>query len=102
MKKTIVGGPVSLLCDFLAVNPPLTVRWYANNALLNKVAGEVFFLDGGRYLYIKELTVEQRQMRYHCDVSSKFLRVKRSPTTYILTGNIFSKDGIAANGEPEN
>ena len=99
VETTIVGGPVALRCDFQAVNPPLTVQWYANNALLNEVAGEVLFLDGGRYLYIQELTVDQREMRYHCEVLNKFLRARRSPTTYVLTGNIFIRGGVGGNGK---
>ncbi len=94
MVKTVVGGALALECDFTASNPAPEVRWFANSTMLEEDTlhnNALLFLDGGRYLYMRELNAQNRTMLYHCEVvnfhneSGMHLR---SPTTYTLSTDL--------------
>ena len=88
--ETVVGGAVTLECDFGASNPAPVVQWFGNGTVIpeDRANGNaILYLDGGRYLYIRALTAAQRTMRYHCEVTNfrddnDFSM--RAPTTYTL------------------
>ena len=91
--KTIEGGSVALKCDFGESNPRPNVMWFEGATALveNTVKNTILFLDGGRYLYIRAVSADQRMMRYQCAVSISNGPMMRAPTTYTLTGNLNSE-----------
>ena len=97
--STIVGGAVSLECDYIAPGNTLTVEWYANGIFIRRITmiSENIvhvYLDRGRYLFIRALTAEQRAATYQCEVvfGSPLMRIA-SPTIYTLNANL-SEAGI--------
>ena len=90
--ETIVGGPVALECDYATYDPFSRVQWYANGSIpVDEViqGNTVLYLEGGRYLYIRQLTASQRTMRYHCEIIDEISNMtSRSPTTYVLTRDL--------------
>ena len=90
---TVVGGAVSLECDFVASKPSPQVTWFADDVIAQEMPSPntVLFANGGRYLFLGQLTTAQRMMRYHCSVSNPLYpnpMPMRAPTTYILTGDL--------------
>lgn len=88
--NTAVSGAVAMECDILeALRMPDQIQWFAdmNPFLEVAVLNQILYLDGGRYLFIRRLTAEQRIATYYCEVVSSFVTV-RAPTSYQLTGVI--------------
>ena len=96
-----MNGDVVLECDFNPSNPAPDVTWFASDAMVieedTTPNGEVLFLDGGRYLYIRALTAAERMMRYHCVVNNfrdeNGVMPVRAPTTYTLNTDL-ANEGI--------
>lgn len=90
--RTVEGGAVAMECDFLDARPRPIVEWFMNNGstaiVENTDQSQILFLDGGRFLFIRSLTSQQRSAFFHCEVANAFLgtRPQRAPTTYTLTG----------------
>ena len=96
---TVLGGQVVLDCDFSASNPPPQVTWFADDTAVQEMSGPnaVVFLSGGRFLFLQQLTMQQRMMRYHCSVRNSFYlnpMPMRAPTTYTLTGDLPRDDSV--------
>ncbi len=95
--QTLVGGPVALECDFLGSNPLPVVFWYINGTAMeeDRLNNTLLYLEGGRYLYLQELTTAQRMIPYHCSVfvdnvhRGNIIEI-RAPTTYRLDTDIMS------------
>ena len=83
-----LGGSIALECDFRDSKPRPTVQWFMNNVSMiaeDQDQNRILYLEGGRYLFIRELTMAQRNAFYHCEVSfDPFLTRQRAPTTYTL------------------
>ena len=71
-ENTVVGGAVALLCDFHQGSPTPEVQWYAVGDPFDKVPenNDVLYVDGGRYLFICQLTAAQRDRTFHCAVTN--------------------------------
>ena len=88
--QTVEGGSVAMECDFLDAKPSPIVEWFMNNGTMpipvTEDENQVLYLDGGRYLFIRVLTAEQRSSFFHCEVANAYLGTmpQRSPTTYSL------------------
>ena len=83
---------VALECDFLPSMPPPTIRWFSNTrSRIDPVEAQnaILYLEGGRYLFIRELTAAQLMGEYHCEamVSGQTDPVV-APTTYILNATL--------------
>ncbi len=97
--QTNLGGSVALECDFLVFNRVPRADWYANRTTTkveeDLVNNNVLYLEGGRYLYIRALTAEQRKTRYNCQVAN-FINISPlvpgyiSNTTYTLDTDLES------------
>jgi hypothetical protein len=91
--QTIVGGAVAMECDFLEGSPRPQIKWFMNNANTSitedRMANARLILEGGRYLFIRVLTAQQRNSSYHCEAVNTLLGTSlRSPTTYTLGGEL--------------
>ena len=85
------GQSVALECDFLPSIPPPTIRWFGTRSRIDPVEGQnaILYLEGGRYLFIRELTAAQLMGEYHCEVlvSGRTDPVV-APTMYILNATL--------------
>ena len=86
------GQAVALECDFLPSVPPPTIRWFNDTrSRIDPVEAQnaILYLEGGRYLFIRELTAAQLMGEYHCEamVSGQTDPVV-APTTYILNATL--------------
>ena len=88
--RTVVDGAVAMECDFLDARPRPQVQWVMNNLTTIDMDDDILFLEGGRFLYIRSLTSQQRSSFFHCEVINAFLVTmpQRSHTTYTLDGDI--------------
>lgn len=88
---TVLNGAVAMECDVLDARPKPEILWFRNNdpTPVVKERGILYF-EGGRFLFIPQLTPLQRMSSYHCEVANAypFLTHVRAPTTYLLDGNI--------------
>ena len=81
-------------CDFLEASPRPRIQWFMNNGTFpiaeETDQDEVLFVEEGRFLFIRVLTVQQRNSSFHCKVVNAYLgtRPQRSPTTYTLDEDI--------------
>ncbi len=91
---TVLGGSVALECDYLDAKPSPEVEWFMNNGSMKieevPEQNQLLFLEGGRYLFIRTLTVAQRSAFFHCEVVNAYLGTapQRSPTTYYLSEDL--------------
>ena len=90
--SAFVNRLVALECDFLPSIPPPTIRWFSNTrSRIDPVEAQnaILYLEGGRYLFIRELTAAQLMGEYHCEtmVSCQTDPVV-APTTYILNATL--------------
>ena len=85
-----MDGAVAMECDFLDASPRPQVQWVMNNVTTIDMDDDILVLEGGRFLYIRSLTSQQRSSFFHCEVINAFLGTmpQRSPTTYTLDGDI--------------
>ena len=78
--SVVVGGVAALECDVCVRVPLPTIEW-------SDSAGTTFtdeqFLEGGRYLYIPEVTGGHIGRTYNCQVGTNV-----APTTYRLVGDL--------------
>ena len=85
------GQAVALECDFLPSIPPPTIRWFDDTRRIDPVEAQnaILYLEGDRYLFIRELTAAQLMGEYHCEamVSGQTDPVV-APTTYILNATL--------------
>jgi hypothetical protein len=94
--QTVIRGAVAMECDVLDARPSPKILWFANNDPTPiaeiKHLDRIHYLDGGRFLFIRRLTVKQRMSNYHCEITNAFFTTAsvRAPTTYALDGNILS------------
>ena len=93
-----VNQSVALECDFLPSILPPTIRWFSNTrSRIDPVEAQnaILYLEGGRYLFIRELTAAQLMGQYHCEamVSGQTDPVV-APTTYILNATLPSPNGL--------
>ena len=90
--ETVVGGAVAIECDFKASNPPPIVQWYGDGIAINESKNlMVRYLEGGRYLYIEQVSAAQRMMRFHCEINNfrdESNSRPRSPITYLLNRDL--------------
>lgn len=93
------GGSVALRCDHMESNPPPVIQWYASQVTNTNytsnpwpVAPEpdvILYGDGGRYLFVSELTSVQRWQQFYCEVTNPVLNMAtRSSITYVLNRDI--------------
>ena len=61
------GQSVALECDFLPSIPPPTIRWFGTRSRIDPVEAQnaVLYLEGGRYLFIRELTAALLFLNYY-------------------------------------
>ena len=86
-----INSDVALECDVLESNPAPQIRWLQDGYPIaeNRSDSEVHFLDDGRYLYLRSLTVADLASTYRCEVTNVFLdRPVMSPTIYRLIDNL--------------
>ena len=86
-----LDSDVAMECDVLDANPPPQIQWRQNGDVLSEVTtqNEVRFLDGGRFLYLRELDNTQLQSTYSCSVINALLDQEMpAPTTYRLSDNL--------------
>ena len=73
---TGVRGTVAIECRVRDANPPPQIVWvYENGTTLteDRRSNQLRFLDNGRYLVIRELTTEQVNTNYQCQVTNVHL-----------------------------
>ena len=90
-----MDSDVALECDVLPSSPPPQIRWLRDGNPIAEVTvnNEVRFLDGGRYLYLRSLTVANLASTYRCEVTNVFLdRTVMAPTMYRLIDNLTRGD----------
>ena len=86
-------------CDVLPASPRPQIQWFISihlgsrisTSLIREEIYDVLYLEEGRFLFIRELTAEQRRSSFHCEVVNAFLdssMPQRSPTNYTLEGSI--------------
>ena len=89
--SAFVNQSVALECDFLPSIPPPTIRWFDNTRRIDPMEAQnaILYLEGGRYLFIRELTADQSMGEYHCEamVSGQTDPVV-APTMYILNATL--------------
>ena len=106
METAGLGDTVLMECDLLQGNPTPIVQWYANNRRFNQVRSppenEVLYLDGGRYLFIRALTVSQREQTYQCEVTNALINTRVvAPVSYTFTQEVVeTESGVF--GEPQD
>ena len=78
--SVVVGGVAALECDVRVSVPLPTIEWSysADTAFTDEQ-----LLEGGRYLYIPEVTTSHIGRTYNCQVGSNM-----APTTYRLVGDL--------------
>ena len=92
---TLVDGPLGIECDVLDAKPQPQIQWFntITRSVIAEVPRKIQYLDNGRYLFIHQLSSEQRRIQYHCEVSSAFLNKHiRAPTTFDISGNLTTKN----------
>ena len=68
------GLDVALLCDIPSASPPPVIEWWDDNGFIPDVPDmDVRYVNGSRYLVIRELTAEQISRMYRCRVTNAFL-----------------------------
>ena len=90
-----LNSDVALECDVLDANPPPQIKWYDDQNEIQEVkeGNRIRFLDGGRYIYLRNLQVTQLERQYYCNVTNANLSLEISaPTRYVLVDN--STQGI--------
>ena len=82
---------VALECYVGDANPSPQIRWLGNGVPFteDRTNNRLRFLDNGRYLLIRQLTSEQVNTTYQCEViNARLHETVRSLTTYNLVDNI--------------
>ena len=80
-------------CDFLDGSPRPLIRWFMNDNRSaireDKDQNRLLLLEGGRYLFIRVLTMEQNRAFFYCEAINTLLRTSvRSNTVYHLGGEL--------------
>ena len=91
-----LDSDVALECDVLDANPHPTIKWFDSQGVLLSTSdsevlqnNSIFFLEGGRYLYLRSVGKAQLQQQYYCVVTNALLdREVPSPTRYILNESL--------------
>ena len=79
---------VAIECHVRDTNPTPLIRWRDGNGILT-ADNRLRFLDNGRYLLFTQLTPEQADTTYRCEVTNARLHeTVRSPTAYDLVPNL--------------
>ena len=84
-------------CDVLDARPKPEIQWFTNGSRtpISEVRdqNQILYLDGGRYLFIRQMTALQRMNSYHCEVVNAYLNQThvRAPITYLLSSNISNR-----------
>ena len=87
--KVVLGSLVALECDALPSNPPPQMQWnYGIGMVPNDSVSKVFFLNGGKFLYITELNEVRLRHRYFCFVTNVTRDRIYSNTFYLLKDNL--------------
>lgn len=89
-----LNSDVALECDVLDTSPPPMIKWFniqegllTSEVLQNNIS--IFFLEGGRYLYLRNLRQAQLQQQYYCVITNALLdREVSSPTRYTLNESL--------------
>ena len=90
---TLVGGPLGLECDILDAKPQPLIQWFDDHAIVAEVLRLIEYHDNGRILFVNILNSTQRTRKYHCEVSSPFLKNRiRAPTTFDISGNLTTEN----------
>ena len=58
------------MCDVSEASPPPVIEWLDDSGVISAEFDNVDYLNGGRYLLFRELTVEQLGKTYHCRVTN--------------------------------
>lgn len=86
-----LNSEVALECDVLDAKPPPKIKWYNDTGAIQEVTrnNEVRFLDGGHYLYLRNLDSSHLEQHYYCTVTNVNSNQEISaPTRYVLTDNL--------------
>ena len=86
-----LGSDVALECDVLDANPPPQIKWWNDQEEIQEMreSNSVRFLDGGRYLYVRNLQAVHLDRHYHCIITNANLSMEISaPTRYVLVDNL--------------
>ena len=78
--SVVVGGVAALECDVRVTVPLPTIGWFDS---AETIFTDEQLLEGGRYLYIPEVTGDHINRTYHCQAGMNV-----APTTYKLVGNL--------------
>lgn len=81
---------MTLRCDLLQGNPTPLIRWFADDVLVEEDPTDdaIIIFDNGMFLFIRQLTAEQRATRFHCLVTNFEGEVFRDPNTFVLSNDI--------------
>ena len=86
-----LNSDVALECDVLDAKPSPQIKWYNNTGAIQEInQGNIMrFLDGGRYLYMRNLDSSHLEQQYYCVVTNVNLSLEvPAPTRYILIDNL--------------
>lgn len=86
--KVVEDSFVALECDAPPANPPAKIQWKDNNGFVQNISdmSKIFFLNGGRFLYITGLNGMRIQRQYYCCVTNVLTGVTiNSSISYFLT-----------------
>ena len=87
-----LNSDVALECDVLDAKPPPQIKWYNDTGVIQEVVqgnNVIRFLDGGHYLYLRNLDSSHLAQRYYCAVTNvNFSQEVSAPTRYILIDNL--------------
>ena len=86
-----LNSDVALECDVLDANPPPQYKWHDSQGEIQEVTqgNNVRFLDGGRYLYLRNLQAAHLDRHYHCIITNANLSMEISaPTRYVLVDSL--------------
>ena len=79
------GLDVALLCDIPLASPPPVIEWWDDNGLISSEP-DVRYVNGGRYLVLRELTADKISRMYRCRVTNAFVHTTvTSNGDYTLT-----------------
>ena len=85
-----LNSDVALKCDVLDANPSPQIKWCNDQGEIQEVlqSNRIRFLDGGRFLYLRNLRATQLERQYYCNITNANLSLEISaPTRYVLIDN---------------
>ena len=70
----ILNDDVALLCDVQASPPPM-IEWLDDFGVIadDPIGNTVRYLNGGRYLLLSSLSLQQASRTYHCRVTNALI-----------------------------